>query len=45
MLTQYIDNDAYDLENSFVIGDRATDVELAYNLAVRPFFYKKTTLY
>ena len=45
MLTQYIDNDAYDLENSFVIGDRATDVELAYNLAVRPFSYKKTTLY
>ncbi len=35
MLTQYIDNPAYDLAGSFVIGDRATDVELARNLGCR----------
>jgi imidazoleglycerol-phosphate dehydratase/histidinol-phosphatase len=28
LLTKYIDNPAYDLQNSFVIGDRITDVEL-----------------
>ena len=31
MLTSYIDG-SYDLENSFVIGDRLTDVKLAQNL-------------
>lgn len=32
MLTQYINNPAYDLANSFVIGDRITDMQLAKNL-------------
>ncbi len=32
MLVQYINNPAYDLENSFVIGDRITDMQLAKNL-------------
>ncbi|WEK35136.1 MAG: bifunctional histidinol-phosphatase/imidazoleglycerol-phosphate dehydratase HisB [Candidatus Pseudobacter hemicellulosilyticus] len=32
MLTKYIDNPEYDLENSYVIGDRITDVQLAKNL-------------
>ena len=32
MLTKYINNPAYDLANSFVIGDRITDVQLAANL-------------
>ena len=32
MLTAYINNSAYDLANSFVIGDRITDMELAKNL-------------
>ena len=32
MLTRYIHNEEYDLAGSFVIGDRATDVELAKNL-------------
>ncbi|RXK85542.1 bifunctional histidinol-phosphatase/imidazoleglycerol-phosphate dehydratase HisB [Filimonas effusa] len=32
MLTAYIDNPEYDLANSFVIGDRITDVVLAKNL-------------
>ena len=34
MLTRYIDNDEYDLDNSFVIGDRITDVQLAKNLGL-----------
>lgn len=37
MLTEYL-NGAYDLENSFVIGDRMTDVELAKNLGCKAFF-------
>jgi len=32
MLTAYLDNPAYDMENSFVIGDRITDMQLAKNL-------------
>jgi len=32
MFTEYIDNPDYDLKNSFVIGDRITDVQLAKNL-------------
>ncbi|MEJ7610579.1 MAG: bifunctional histidinol-phosphatase/imidazoleglycerol-phosphate dehydratase HisB [Ferruginibacter sp.] len=32
LLTKYIDNPAYDLPNSFVIGDRITDMQLAKNL-------------
>ena len=35
MLTKYINNPAYDLAGSFVIGDRATDVELAKNLGCK----------
>ncbi len=35
MLTRYLDNDDYDLAGSFVIGDRATDVELAKNLGCK----------
>ncbi|SEH84872.1 bifunctional histidinol-phosphatase/imidazoleglycerol-phosphate dehydratase HisB [Epilithonimonas hominis] len=32
LLTKYFDKNIYDLENSFVIGDRITDVMLAKNL-------------
>ncbi|MBI3883739.1 MAG: bifunctional histidinol-phosphatase/imidazoleglycerol-phosphate dehydratase HisB [Sphingobacteriales bacterium] len=32
MLTKYLNNAAYDLKNSFVIGDRITDIQLAKNL-------------
>ena len=32
MLTQYLNNDAYDIPGSFVIGDRITDVQLAKNI-------------
>lgn len=35
MLTKYIDNSAYDIPGSFVIGDRITDVELAKNLGCK----------
>ncbi|MHA4809833.1 bifunctional histidinol-phosphatase/imidazoleglycerol-phosphate dehydratase HisB [Flavitalea flava] len=35
MLTQYLNNEEYDIENSFVIGDRITDVQLAKNLACK----------
>lgn len=42
MLTQYFTKD-YDLENSFVIGDRLTDVELAKNLGARGIFINDNT--
>ena len=35
MLTEYIDNAAYDLAGSYVIGDRETDRELARRLGCR----------
>lgn len=35
MLTRYLNNPEYDLTGSFVIGDRATDVELARNLGCK----------
>ncbi|MFH6991326.1 bifunctional histidinol-phosphatase/imidazoleglycerol-phosphate dehydratase HisB [Flavobacterium sp. FlaQc-48] len=38
MLTKYIDNPDYDLANSFVLGDRLTDVELAKNLGAKAIF-------
>jgi imidazoleglycerol-phosphate dehydratase/histidinol-phosphatase len=37
LLNQYIYGD-YDMENSYVIGDRATDVELAKNLKAKAIF-------
>ena len=38
MLSKYLNNPEYDLENSFVIGDRLTDVELAKNLGSKAIF-------
>lgn len=38
MLTRYMEGD-YDLENSLVIGDRMTDMELAKNLGARGIFF------
>lgn len=38
LLTKYIKNAEYDLKNSFVIGDRITDVKLAQNLASKAVF-------
>jgi len=37
LLKHYIDGN-YDLENSFVIGDRKTDIELAKNLGVKAIY-------
>jgi len=38
LLTQYIDSEQYDLANSYVIGDRLTDMELAKNLGAKGLF-------
>lgn len=38
MLTKYINNPEYNLANSFVIGDRITDVKLAQNLGAKGIF-------
>lgn len=35
MLKEYMDNERYDLENSYVIGDRETDRQLAENLGCK----------
>ena len=43
MLTRYLDNPEYDLAGSFVIGDRATDVELAYNMGCRAILLQDST--
>ena len=42
LLTQYF-SEAYDLVNSFVIGDRLTDVELAKNLGAKAIFINDNT--
>lgn len=42
MLTQYF-SDSYDLANSYVIGDRWTDVELAGNLGSKAIFINNQT--
>ncbi|UTF92533.1 bifunctional histidinol-phosphatase/imidazoleglycerol-phosphate dehydratase HisB [Elizabethkingia anophelis] len=38
LLTRYINNPEYDLQNSYVIGDRITDVKLAKNLDSKGIF-------
>lgn len=38
MLGEYMDG-SYDLENSYVIGDRLTDIELAKNLGARGIYF------
>ena len=42
LLTQYFSED-YDLTNSFVIGDRFTDIELAKNLKAKGIFINDNT--
>lgn len=38
MLTKYINNPNYNLANSFVIGDRITDMQLAKNIGCKGFW-------
>jgi len=40
MLTEYFDETAYDLKNSFVIGDRVNDVKLAQNLGAKAIWLR-----
>lgn len=40
MFGDYLNNPAYDLKNSFVIGDRITDVQLAVNLGCKAIWLK-----
>lgn len=42
LLTKYIEGD-YDLNNSYVIGDRVTDVQLAKNLGAKAIFLNDST--
>ncbi|WP_148782056.1 bifunctional histidinol-phosphatase/imidazoleglycerol-phosphate dehydratase HisB [Aquimarina intermedia] len=42
LLTEYF-TEAYDLENSYVIGDRLTDIELAKNLGAKGIFINDNT--
>jgi len=41
MLTEYIDNPEYDLANSYVIGDRETDAQLAEDLGCKALILGK----
>ncbi len=41
MLTHYLNNADYDLANSYVIGDRITDVALAKNMGSKAIFINK----
>jgi imidazoleglycerol-phosphate dehydratase / histidinol-phosphatase len=39
LVAKYINNPEYDLENSFVIGDRMTDVEFAANMGAKALHF------
>tara|TARA_B100000767_G_C19771221_1_gene540133 strand:+ start:2334 stop:3464 length:1131 start_codon:yes stop_codon:yes gene_type:complete len=43
MLTSYLDSSKYNLKQSFVIGDRMTDIEMAYNLGAQGILIKNST--
>jgi imidazoleglycerol-phosphate dehydratase / histidinol-phosphatase len=40
MLTKYLNSPAFDLANSYVIGDRITDVKLAQNIGCKSIFIR-----
>ncbi len=44
LLQKYIDEQLFDPERSFVIGDRDTDVQLAHNLGIRALKYHSEQL-
>lgn len=41
LLTKYFNEDSYDLKNSYVIGDRITDMQLAKNLNCKGIWLKE----
>jgi len=43
MLTEYMDNPEYDIKNSYVIGDRETDRQLAHNLGCKALILGELT--
>ena len=43
LLTEYLNTTLYDLANSFVIGDRVTDIQLAVNLGAKAIFIASDT--
>ena len=43
LLTSYLNAEQYDMQQSFVIGDRMTDIELAYNLKAEGIFIANDT--
>ena len=43
MLTQYFDQEKYDLKNSFSIGDRKNDILLGYNLGAKAIWLNNHT--
>jgi imidazoleglycerol-phosphate dehydratase/histidinol-phosphatase len=43
MLQEYFDSAKYDLKNSFVLGDRLTDVQLAINLGAKAIYLGDNT--
>ncbi|MBA4258162.1 MAG: bifunctional histidinol-phosphatase/imidazoleglycerol-phosphate dehydratase [Chitinophaga sp.] len=40
LLTHLMDNELFDLANSFVIGDRWSDIQLAINLGAKAIYFK-----
>ncbi|MET0394563.1 MAG: bifunctional histidinol-phosphatase/imidazoleglycerol-phosphate dehydratase HisB [Chitinophagaceae bacterium] len=44
MFTAYLNNDNYDIPNSYVIGDRITDVQLAKNLGCKAIWLNNDPL-
>lgn len=40
LLKHLIDNESFDLSNSFVIGDRWSDIQLAINLGAKAIYFK-----
>ena len=42
LITHLINNPAYDLSNSYVIGDRYTDIQLAKNLGCKAIYFKSS---
>lgn len=44
MFGDYLNNDQYDIPNSFVIGDRITDIQLAKNLKCKAIWLKNDPL-